>query len=403
MRVKVDVVARFTHIWKTGVVVTALLATVVACGSSDSSRERNVALVAGTTCAKPGQVSKISKVSVVCAKTITGNIWYPTMKSQGRAVSCAKSGAVRKKKAVVWVCGVTKGKKLWNATSPLPAAVLLAAAVVEPGVSQPVIILESTNVATPSQPVVADNNVLANPAIPDEPSVTTPSTVPDATTTTSTTIAKTTTTSTTIAKTTTTSTTIPKTTTTVAQTTTTTTTIPKTTTTTVPNSYKVGDKGPSGGIIIYVDLARPVGSRFFEAACAGWSDGTCGGSDLIDPKATWGCPASMLAGADGQGIGAGKQNTIGIVAGCADPGIAARLADVLVLGGQSDWFLPSREELNEVYKLNASIGGFSSDFYWSSFQYRPDVGFAWGRFFSAAPRLSDWKKNLNYVRPVRSF
>ena len=210
-------------------------------------------------------------------------------------------------------------------------------------------------------------------------------------------------TSTTIAKTTTTSTTIPKTTTTVAQTTTTTTTIPKTTTTTVPNSYKVGDKGPSGGIIIYVDLARPVGSRFFEAACAGWSDGTCGGSDLIDPKATWGCPASMLAGADGQGIGAGKQNTIGIVAGCADPGIAARLADVLVLGGQSDWFLPSREELNEVYKLNASIGGFSSDFYWSSFQYRPDVGFAWGRFFSAAPRLSDWKKNLNYVRPVRSF
>ena len=79
--------ARFTHIWKTGVVVTALLATVVACGSSDASRARNAALVAGTKCVKPGAVSKISKVSVVCAKTTTGNIWYPTMKAKGKEVS----------------------------------------------------------------------------------------------------------------------------------------------------------------------------------------------------------------------------------------------------------------------------------------------------------------------------
>ncbi|MEI6743295.1 MAG: hypothetical protein WCL35_05980, partial [bacterium] len=98
--------ARFTHIWKTGVVVTALLATVVACGNSDTSRARNTALVAGTKCVKPGAVSKISKVTAVCAKTKTGNIWYPTTKSYGRSVACIKSGAVRKKKSVVWVCGV---------------------------------------------------------------------------------------------------------------------------------------------------------------------------------------------------------------------------------------------------------------------------------------------------------
>ena len=104
--------ARLTHIWKTGVVVTALLATVVACGSSDASRARNVALVAGTSCTKPGQISKISKVAVVCGKTKTGNIWYPTMKSYGRSVSCMKPGVVRKKKSVVWVCGVVKSKKL---------------------------------------------------------------------------------------------------------------------------------------------------------------------------------------------------------------------------------------------------------------------------------------------------
>jgi hypothetical protein len=83
--VKVDVVARLAHIWKSGVVVIALLATVVACGSSDSSRARNAALVAGTSCTKPGQVSKISKVSVVCATTNKGSLWYATMKTKGKA------------------------------------------------------------------------------------------------------------------------------------------------------------------------------------------------------------------------------------------------------------------------------------------------------------------------------
>lgn len=164
----------FARICKTGVVVTALLATVVACGSDESSRARNSALVAGTACTTLGQMSKISNVSVVCAKTNTGKIWYSTMKSHGRSVVCAKPGAVRKKKSVVWVCGVAKSKKLWRATAPLPPAVLQAAvAVTLPGATESIPVLESTDVATPSRPVVADNNVLANPTIPDERPVTT--------------------------------------------------------------------------------------------------------------------------------------------------------------------------------------------------------------------------------------
>ena len=38
---KGNIVSRFTNIWKTGIVVSALLATVVACGDSDSSRLKN--------------------------------------------------------------------------------------------------------------------------------------------------------------------------------------------------------------------------------------------------------------------------------------------------------------------------------------------------------------------------
>jgi hypothetical protein len=365
MRVKVDVVGRFTRMWKTGVVIAALMATAVACGNSEDSRERNAALVAGTACTKSGQAAKISKVSVVCAQTSTVKIWYQTMKSQGRAVSCAKPGAVRKKNSVVWVCEVAKGKKVWRATSPLPPAILQAAAVVEPGASQPLPVLESTNIATPSQPVVADGNVLADPAIADEPPVTTPSTVPDATTST---------------------------------------TIPQTTTTAASISYKVGDTGPGGGIIFYKDLARPVGSQYFEAACAGWSDGICGGDDIADPSTSWGCRGVALSGADGSAIGDGKQNTADILSECNVARIAASLADDVVLGGQSDWFLPSKEELNQMYLQKTTIGGFTAGAYWSSTEFSQEskIG-ALYQVFSNGAYSALLKSSDSRVRPVRSF
>ena len=368
-----DVVGRFAHMWKTGVVVTALLVTVVACGNDDASRARNSALVAGTSCTKLGQVSKISKVSVVCAKTTTGNIWYPTIKSRGRSVSCAKPGAIRKKKAVVWVCGVAKGKKLWRATAPLPPAVLQAAAVVEPGTVEAAPVLESTNIATPSQPVVADSDVLANPAIPDEPPVTAPSTIP---TTAPSTIPTTT------------PSTIP-------------TTTPPTSAAIEPIPYNVGDKGPGGGIIFYVNKENPAGSTYFEAACAGWSDGACGGSDLSDPQPQWGCSGTNLPNAAGIAIGTGKQNTASIVNGCSSTGIAARLADDLVLGGQSDWFLPSFDEMKEMYRQKEAIGGFFGKGYWSSSQDGVDT--SWRLGFGRAAEGTSPKTYTHFVRPVRAF
>ena len=383
MRVKVDVMGRFARMWKTGVVVAALVVTAVACGSSDDSRERNAALVAGTACTKPGEAAKISKVSVVCAQTSTGKIWYQTMKAQGRAVSCSKAGAVRKKKSVVWVCEVAKGKKVWRATSPLPPAVLQAAAVVEPGASQPLPVLESTNVATPSQPVVADGNVLADPAIADEPPVIAPSTVVSAPVTIAT---------------------VPQSTTSTSTSTTTTTTIPKTSSTMASVSYKVGDTGPGGGIIFYKDLARPVGSQYFEAACAGWSDGVCGGGDIADPQTSWGCRGVALSGADGSAVGDGKQNTTDILSECKEDRIAASLADDLILGGQSDWFLPSKDELNQMYLQKTAVGGLASVAYWTSteFDQESKIGAVY-QVFSSGGRGALLKSSPGRVRPVRSF
>jgi len=239
----------------------------------------------------------------------------------------------------------------------------------------------------------------------------------------------------------TTTTTVAPTTTTVAPTTTTvapttTTVAPTTTTTTLaPVVYNVGDIGPGGGFVFFIDKSRAEGSQYFEAACAGWSDGECGGSDLTDPTIEWGCVETIITGADGTAIGIGEQNTADIVdlsTGCPDAGTAAKLADTLVLGGQDDWFLPSKDELNELCKwafedsdnaicnangddsLSMTRGAFFPGDYWASSEiddpYATGDEFigsdsAWTQSFDFGYQGSYTKSGAggDYVRPVRSF
>jgi len=164
----------------------------------------------------------------------------------------------------------------------------------------------------------------------------------------------------------------------------------------------VGDRGPGGGIIFYKNLTRAVGSQYFEAACAGWSDGTCGGSDLTDPTAVWGCFGTRIAGANRTAKGAGEQNTDNIVTGCPTLGIAARRAKNLVLGGKSDWFLPSKNELNQMYIRRIAIGGFTSGFYWSSSE--DGDNYAWNQSFNYGNQYNGYGKTYAYyVRPMRAF
>ena len=207
---------------------------------------------------------------------------------------------------------------------------------------------------------------------------------------------------------TTTTTVAPTTTTTVAPTTTT--TVAPTTTTTVAltcamgGACVVGDTGPGGGIVFYVADSTQSWGRYLEAACVGWSDGTCGGDDSTDPTAEWGCYEYEVSGAEGTAIGAGEQNTADIVdpsTGCPDYN-AAGLANALVLGGQDDWFLPSKDELNEMHSQRTVIVG-SVGTYWSSSQ--DDGMYAWSHLFAPAVETVDLhiKVNMFYVRPVRAF
>ena len=119
--------------------------------------------------------------------------------------------------------------------------------------------------------------------------------------------------------------------------------------------------------------------------------------------AEWGCVGTNL-GVNQNGIGYGAANTTAIVNGCAEVGIAARICDDLVLNGYSDWYLPSLDELEQLY-LNLDdngIGGFnSSAFYWSSSE--DTANYAWVLGFLSGNAISSAKNTSTYVRAVRAF
>jgi len=117
----------------------------------------------------------------------------------------------------------------------------------------------------------------------------------------------------------------------------------------------------------------------------------------------WGCNWIEISGADGTAIGTGNQNTIDIINGCNQEG-AARLCGDLVLGGYSDWYLPSKDELNQVYLNRVAIGGFVTVYYgyWSSTESGSTT--AWCQNFLNGYQYTD-DKSYSYgrVRAVRAF
>ena len=68
----------------------------------------------------------------------------------------------------------------------------------------------------------------------------------------------------------------------------------------------------------------------------------------VQGSAKWGCYGTEILEADGTAKGTGAKNTIDILNGCSEAGIAARLCGDLVLGGYSDSYLPCIDELNQL-------------------------------------------------------
>ena len=121
----------------------------------------------------------------------------------------------------------------------------------------------------------------------------------------------------------------------------------------------------------------------------------------------WGCYQNSISGADGQAIGTGYQNTLDIVSGCSETPIAASVALAYESESYSDWYLPSFDELNEMYNTIGSggpegnIGGFINNWYWSSSE--SNYNDAWPVNFSNGTTYSSSKTNPTRVRVIRAF
>ncbi len=164
--------------------------------------------------------------------------------------------------------------------------------------------------------------------------------------------------------------------------------------------YSLGDVGPAGGYIFYVNPNYASDSwRYLEAAPTDQSAG-----------AKWGCFRKPTSGARGLAIGTGKQNTQDMLSTCSDRDTAAELCANYVLNGVKGWFLPSRDELAAMYhNLKATracdfqIGAVSDNFcYWASSQQTTDM--AVHIDFADNGRLhGDDKDFPRRVRAIRAF
>jgi hypothetical protein len=108
-------------------------------------------------------------------------------------------------------------------------------------------------------------------------------------------------------------------------------------------------------------------------------------------------------GVTGTAIGTGLANTNAIITsqGATATSYAAGLARAYAGGGYTDWYLPSKDELNKLYLNRIAIGGFTNYIYWSSTEN--DVNNAWNQYFYYGNQNFYNKNNSNYVRAIRAF
>ena len=71
------------------------------------------------------------------------------------------------------------------------------------------------------------------------------------------------------------------------------------------------------------------------------------------------------------------------------------------LVSNSDWFLPNKEQLNQLYNKRSAVGGFSDYYYWSSSE--PGANLAWYQLFGRGYQYATSKYNYLRVRAVRAF
>ena len=116
----------------------------------------------------------------------------------------------------------------------------------------------------------------------------------------------------------------------------------------------------------------------------------------------WNGVETTMTGAYETTLGAGFSNTNKIIDSQGNSAIyAAKICRDYRGGGYTDWFLPSKGELNKLYLNRVAIGSFSNSIYWSSSEH--DQAGAWLKDFESGLSNDDGKTMEFPVRAVRYF
>jgi uncharacterized protein (TIGR02145 family) len=171
-------------------------------------------------------------------------------------------------------------------------------------------------------------------------------------------------------------------------------------------AYSLRDIVPSGGLIFYISG----GTIYYECLL-----------DDVTVYAAWSNITGTLIGTTSSSIGEGQNNTNEIITQSGHTNSAAKLCDDLSTIGYKnpygalynwhaankkydDWFLPSKNELNQMY-INLhlfDVGNFADEQYWSSSEVNATL--AWEHHFTDGNQNYYYKyANDRCVRACRSF
>ncbi len=151
---------------------------------------------------------------------------------------------------------------------------------------------------------------------------------------------------------------------------------------------------PDGNVPMYASAADAPSSYPWNNGSEDWFDtpvDDCTG----DPGSQSGCWE-------------GQQNTevLASLSGTGSPYFAAQYCSSLMLHTRSDWYLPSRHELEVLFDNRAAIGGFNlsgvwpEGYYWASSE--SSSSWAWDKSFDTGdPNFSLGKDEARSVRCVR--
>jgi hypothetical protein len=170
-------------------------------------------------------------------------------------------------------------------------------------------------------------------------------------------------------------------------------------------SWSLGNTGPGGGKIFYVNTSGFACGPTLSETCYYLEVAPFGANTSKD----WAVSANQTssAGASGTVIGSGYQNTMAII-NQGNSNSAAAYAQEYRGGSLSDWYLGTRLELYQIYVNRATIFTgtevINTEFpgeYWTSTEANASQAYSYRIYDNQGPWPNS--KTSNSVRPIRSF